>query len=190
MLLVRWAKQLMYWLILRRAIRLGLRMGKDVRISGRPYFGGEPYLISIGNHVTISFNVDFINHDGATWVFRDLPEYKGLQRFGRIDILDNVFIGANTTILPGVTIGPNVVVGAGSVVTKDLPGNAVYAGVPARYVCTLDEYVKRTSERCTYYPPEVARSARRLRSALMKQFPPDIPRASMPEERVRTNGPA
>ena len=141
MLLVRLARRLLYWLILRRAIRLGLRIGKNVRITGRPYFGGEPYLISIGNHVTISFNVSFVNHDGATWVFRDRPEYRGLQRFGRIDILDNVFIGANSTILPGVTIGPNVVVGAGSVVTKDLAGDAVYAGAPARFVCTIDEYI-------------------------------------------------
>ena len=171
MFLVWLARRLYYGLILRRAIRLGLRIGKDVRISGRPYFGGEPYLISIGNHVTISFNVSFITHDGATWVFRDRPEFKGLQRFGRIDIGDNVFVGANTTLLPGITIGSDVVVGAGSVVTKDLPGNAVYAGVPARFICSLDEYVKRSSARCTYYPPEVARSVSRLRCALMKQFP-------------------
>jgi acetyltransferase-like isoleucine patch superfamily enzyme len=171
MFLVWWARRLFYGLILKRAIGLGLRIGKDVRISGRPYFGGEPYLISIGNHVTISFNVSFVTHDGATWVFRDRPEYKGLQRFGRIDIGDNVFVGANTTILPGVTIGSNVVVGAGSVVTKDLPGDAVYAGVPARFICSLDEYVKSSSGRCTYYPPAVARSARQLRHALMRQFP-------------------
>ncbi|HUR01797.1 MAG TPA: DapH/DapD/GlmU-related protein, partial [Nonomuraea sp.] len=79
--------------------------------------------------------------------------------------------GANATLLPGITIGSNVVVGAGSVVTKDLPGNAVYAGVPARFICSLDEYVKSSSARCTYYPPEVARSVRRLRCALMKQLP-------------------
>jgi acetyltransferase-like isoleucine patch superfamily enzyme len=167
----RMVRELMSWLILQRAIRQGLRIGKNVRISRRPYFHGEPFLISIGNHVTISFNVHFINHDGATWVFRDEPQYKGLQRFGRIDILDNVFIGANTTILPGVTIGPNVVVGAGSVVTKSLPENAVYAGAPARFICTLDEYVERTSARCTYYPPEVAKNLGKLRRVLMKQYP-------------------
>ena len=171
MILVRLVRNLYYWLILRRAIKLGLRIGKDVRISGRPFFGGEPYLISIGDHVTISFNVSFINHDGATWVFRDRPEYQGLQRFGRIDIGDNVFVGANTTILPGVTIGSNVVVGAGSVVTKDLPSDGVYAGVPARVVCTIEDYVQRTSARCTYYPPEVARSGPRLRQALIPQLP-------------------
>ena len=171
MILVRLTRRLINWLILWRAIKLGLRVGKDLRISGRPFFGGEPYLISIGDHVTISFNVSFINHDGATWVFRDRPEYQGLQRFGRIDIGDNVFVGANTTILPGVTIGSNVVVGAGSVVTKDLPSDGVYAGVPARFVCTIEEYTRRTSARCTYYPPEVARSGPRLRQALIREHP-------------------
>jgi acetyltransferase-like isoleucine patch superfamily enzyme len=175
MKLVWWARGLLSWLILQRAIRQGLRIGKDVRITRRPYFGGEPFLISIGNHVTISFNVHFVNHDGGTWVFRDRPEYKGLQRFGRIDILDNCFIGANTTILPGVTIGPNVVVGAGSVVTRDLPANGVYGGVPARFICTLDEYVRRSAARCSYYPPEVASNLKRLRRVLMKQYPhPEI----------------
>lgn len=171
MKLVWWARGALSWLIVQRAIRQGLRIGKDVRISRRPYFGGEPFLISIGNHVTISFNVHFINHDGGTWVFRDLPEYKGLQRFGRIDILDNVFIGANTTILPGVTIGPNAVVGAGSVVTRDVPPDSVYAGVPAKFICTLDEYVRRSVARCSYYPPEVASDLKRLGQVLRWQFP-------------------
>jgi acetyltransferase-like isoleucine patch superfamily enzyme len=171
------ARAIVRWLIIRRAVRHGLRIGKNVRITRRPYFGGEPYLISIGNHVTISFNVQFINHDGATWVFRDRPEFKGLQRFGRIDIFDNVFIGANTTILPGVTIGPNAVVGAGSVVTKSLPANGVYAGVPATFVCSLDDYIERSTARCTYYPPEVASNLSRLRRVLMQQFPPPDPEA-------------
>ncbi|MGE3908126.1 MAG: acyltransferase [Chloroflexota bacterium] len=171
MKLVWWGRQAFTWLLIQRAKRQGLRIGKNVRVSRRPYFGGEPFLISIGDHVTVSFNVHFINHDGGTWVFRDEPEYKGLQRFGRIDILDNVFIGANTTILPGVTIGPNVVVGAGSVVTRDLPRDAVYAGTPARFICTLDEYVRRSAARCTYYPPEVASNLKRLRQVLMKQYP-------------------
>ena len=50
----------------------------------------------------------------------------------------NVGIGANATILPGVTIGENAVVGAGSVVTKDVPDNAVVAGNPARLIRFLD----------------------------------------------------
>lgn len=52
----------------------------------------------------------------------------------------NVFFGNNCIILPGVTIGDNVVIGAGSVVTKDIPSNTVAAGVPARVIKTIEEY--------------------------------------------------
>ncbi|CDT94444.1 DapH/DapD/GlmU-related protein [Vibrio coralliirubri] len=47
---------------------------------------------------------------------------------------EGVWIGANTVILPGVTIGSNVAIGANSVVTKDIPSNTVYGGVPAKFI--------------------------------------------------------
>lgn len=53
---------------------------------------------------------------------------------------DNVFIGANCTILPNVTIGKNSIVGSGSVVTKDIPKNSVVAGNPAKVICTIDDF--------------------------------------------------
>ena len=55
-----------------------------------------------------------------------------------VRIRRNVWVGANVTILPGVTIGENAVIGAGSVVTKDVPDNAVVAGNPARLIRYLD----------------------------------------------------
>ena len=158
------------WL-LRGYLRRGLLMGRDVRVIGRPDFGSEPYLIEIGDHVTVSSHVTFVTHDGATWVFRHKPEYSGLQRFGRIFIGDNCFIGTRAVILPGVSIGDNCVVGAGSVVTRSVPDNTVVAGSPARAVCTYDEYVERTSPRCRYYPPEVANDPGRLREALLEALP-------------------
>lgn len=154
------------WL-LRSFVRRGLKLGRDVRIMGRPDFGSEPYLIVIGDHVTVSTHVEFVTHDGATWVFRDRPEYLGLQRFGRIEIGDNCFIGTRSVILPGVRIGDNCVVGAGSVVTRSVPDNTVVAGAPARAICTYDEYVERTAARCRYFPPEVADDPDRLREALL-----------------------
>lgn len=54
-----------------------------------------------------------------------------------ITIGDRCWLGANVTVLPGVTIGDDVVVAAGAVVTRDLPGGAVYGGVPARLIRTL-----------------------------------------------------
>lgn len=118
----------------------GFRIGTGNRIMVRN-FDPEPYLISIGNHVTISGGVALITHDGAAWVFRQ--EIPDLNVFGKIEILDNCFIGARAIVLPGVRIGPNSVVGAGAVVTKDVPPNMVVAGVPAKSICSLDRYKEK-----------------------------------------------
>lgn len=73
----------------------------------------------------------------------------GYARIGRVDIGNNVFIGASTIILPGVKIGDNSVVGANSTVCKDVPANVVVAGSPARIICTIKEYIDRNKERMT-----------------------------------------
>jgi acetyltransferase-like isoleucine patch superfamily enzyme len=115
----------------------GTRIGENCRIMIRS-FGPEPYLIRIGNHCTIAPSVAFSTHDGGGWIFSD--EMPSLQEFGRIDILDNCFIGMRAVVLPGVRIGPNSVVGAGAVVTKDVPPGMVVAGCPAVPICTIEEY--------------------------------------------------
>jgi acetyltransferase-like isoleucine patch superfamily enzyme len=128
---------------LRRYIRQGLQIADDCRLMGLPNFGSEPYLISIGRHVTISSRVTFINHDGGTWVFRDLPKYREVIKFGRIVIHDNCFIGSGATIMPGVTVGPTAVVAAESVVTADVPPNTVVGGVPTRVLMTIEQYAEK-----------------------------------------------
>jgi acetyltransferase-like isoleucine patch superfamily enzyme len=157
--------------LLRSYVKAGLKLGRDVRVIGKPDFGSEPYLIEIGNHVTISSNVTFITHDGATWVFRHLPAYLGLQRFGRIVIGDNCFIGAGAIIMPGVSIGSNSVVGAGAVVTRSVPADSVVAGVPARRVCSYEEYVERMVPRCRSYPPDVTADRKKLEDVLLSTIP-------------------
>ncbi|MBT1191862.1 acyltransferase [Rhodococcoides kroppenstedtii] len=112
--------------------------GKNVKLTGWPNFGSEPFLISIGNDVTISSHVSFVTHDGGTRVLR--RRNPGLHVYGRIVIGNNCFIGMRTIILPGVTIGDDVVIGAGSVVTKDVPSRSVAAGVPCRVLKNLDDY--------------------------------------------------
>lgn len=119
---------------------LGIKMGNNVRILHYPRWGSEPFLIEIGDNVTITRGVSFVNHDGGVALFR--KEYPGLNVYGKIVIGNNVFIGINSIILPGVTIGNNVVVGAGSIVNKDVPDKCVIAGVPARQVKELDTYKK------------------------------------------------
>lgn len=108
-------------------------------------FGTEPWLIRIGSDVTLTAGVVFITHDGSSRVFRknygDMNRYG--NKFGKIVIRDNCFIGVNSIIMPGVTIGPNAIVGVGSIVTKDVPPDTVVAGVPARVVCTLEQHIER-----------------------------------------------
>ena len=113
----------------------GVRVGSNTRLLTAD-FGSEPYLITIGNHVLISSNVSLLTHDGGSWPFRDLPEYKGVMKYAPVTIEDNCFIGLGAIILPGVTVHQNSVVGAGSVVTKDVPDGSVVAGVPAKIFCT------------------------------------------------------
>ena len=68
---------------------------------------------------------------------------KKLAKGEPVAIGDDVWIGGNCTILPGVTIGSNVIVAAGAVVTKDVPSNSVVAGVPARVIRAIEDDVQR-----------------------------------------------
>lgn len=115
--------------------RLGIRIGKNCKIYSR-LVSPEAYLISIGDDVTISTNVHLINHDNS--VCKVLPEFTDV--FGRITIGNNCFIGANSIILPGVTLGANTIVAAGSVVTKSFEGNVVIGGNPARIITDISTY--------------------------------------------------
>ncbi len=67
----------------------------------------------------------------------DFKNRHTIYRYGKVIIKKNAWIGMNVTILPGVTIGENAVVAAGAVITKDVPDNAVVAGVPAKTIKTI-----------------------------------------------------
>lgn len=128
---------------------IGVKVGECCRFleTRLGTFGSEPYLISIGNHVTITSRVQFITHDGGVWVFRE--KYPDIDVFGPIVVGDNVFIGIGALIMPNVTIGNNVVIASGAVVTRDIPSNTVAVGVPARPIKTIDEYWAGIQDRKT-----------------------------------------
>ncbi len=119
---------------------IGVNMGERCRIIGdaRGMFGSEPYLVSLGDHVTVSSEVRFITHDGGVWVFRDAQP--DIDLVAPVTVGSNVFIGLRAIVLPGVTIADNVVIGAGAVVTRDIPSGVVAVGTPAKPVKSLDEY--------------------------------------------------
>jgi len=129
---------------IRCARRGGAVIGDDCIFHGLPEFGSEPYLISIGRNVRFSSRVVMITHDGGIQVFQTLnPErYQKVRKFGRIDIRDNCVIGWGVIILPGVTIGPDCVIAAGSVVTRSIPPGVVAAGNPAKPVMTVQQYAE------------------------------------------------
>lgn len=103
----------------------------------------DPELIKFHNNVTVASNVTFVNHDIIDRVLNNLG--KGHFDFTRgcIEIMDNVFIGTGTTILPNVKIGSNVIVAAGSIITKDVEPNSVIAGVPAKKIGEFDDFVQK-----------------------------------------------
>lgn len=120
----------------------GVKIGKNFSVTGDVSFSSEPYLITLGDDVRISNNVNFVTHDGGMHVIR---QYKKIpaDSFGKIVVGNNVFIGMNSIIMPGVNIGSNVIIGAGSIVTKDIPDNSVACGIPARVIETIDEYYEK-----------------------------------------------
>lgn len=101
-------------------------------------------LVHLGNNVVVASNVGFVTHDAIHLMLnRMYGENAFVERIGCILVKDNVFIGSGTRILYGTMIGSNVIIGSDSLVNKDIPDNSVYAGVPARFICTFDEYVQK-----------------------------------------------
>ena len=95
------------------------------------------WLIEFGNNVTLAPGVRVLAHDAS------IRRFLGYTRIGVVEIGDNVFVGADSIILPGVRMGSNIIVGAGSVVTSDLESNYVYAGNPAKKIYKMEEYLTK-----------------------------------------------
>lgn len=141
----------------RVAIKDGMHVGEGVSVMGNVNFGSEPYLITLEDYVRIFHGVTIVSHDGGTWVFLDYPEYSDVLKFGKIHVGKRAFIGCNSTILPGVTIGNRCVIGAGNVVTQSIPDGHVVAGVPACKIMTTEEYAHKGKDKMKPYDCEAYR---------------------------------
>ena len=117
---------------------IGVRVGNNCRLINVS-FGSEPYLVTLGDHVSATYT-KFVTHDGGIWVFRD--ENPDIDLVAPINVGNNVYLGLETVVLPGVTIGDNVIVGARAVVAKDIPSNCVAVGIPAKPIKSINDYYK------------------------------------------------
>ncbi len=123
----------------------GVRVGDNVTIYGRDRIVMDltrPWMIEIGDNVEITSGAAILTH-GYDWCVLHRKCGEILGSAGKVKIGNNVFIGLNTTLLPGTEIGDNVIVGAGSVVKGKLEPDSVYAGVPAKKIMTLEDYAEK-----------------------------------------------
>lgn len=130
-----------------KLISMGMKVGKNFgRLNGVILDPSHCWLIEIGDNVTMAPRVHILCHDAST------KQFLGYTKIGRVTIGNNVFLGAESVVLPGVTIGDNVVIGANSTVTHDIPNNSVAVGSPARVICSLDAYLAKEKERMRIAP--------------------------------------
>lgn len=125
----------------------GVQIGERCEIHPSISWGSEPYLISVGDHVRITKNVQFITHDGGVWVLREKYDCPDADLFGRITVGNNVHIGFNAIIMPGVSIGDDCIIATGAVVTKDVPAGEIWGGVPARFIEKTERYYEKNQSR-------------------------------------------
>lgn len=104
-----------------------------------------PEYVEIGENFVSAPGSIILGHDASLMLF--YQKY----RIEKTIIGNNVFLGANSVVLPGIIIEDNVIVGAGAVVTKRLASNGVYAGNPAKYMCSIEEYYLKCEKRNKLY---------------------------------------
>ncbi|MDD6207248.1 MAG: sugar O-acetyltransferase [Clostridiales bacterium] len=113
--------------------------------------------VHIGNHVLIAPNVSIYT---AGHPIHPETRKTGYEYGIPVTIEDNVWIGGNVVIVPGVTIGENAVIGAGSVVTKDIPANTIAAGNPCKVIRSITEEDRKYYYKDREFDPEALEDMR------------------------------
>lgn len=127
---------------IRKWIKDGLMVGENFQLERNSYIDSSfPWLVEIGDNVTIAPDVMILSHDGST------KKIIGYSKVGKVKINNNVFIGAKSIILPNTIIGDNTVVGAGSIVKGNIPSNVVVAGSPTKIIMTINDFKEKHSEK-------------------------------------------
>ena len=120
----------------------GMHIGQGVNLPASTWIDSTHcYLIRIGDWCGFGQQCVILAHDAQMDEFLDAGE------LGKVNIHHSCHFGSRTVILPGVEIGPRTIVGANSVVSNSLPPDTVCAGVPAKVICSLDQYLERHRER-------------------------------------------
>lgn len=110
----------------------GTKIGRRVEIGYYVFIDNRyPEFVELEDNVTVTSNCTILTHD-LSMRFID-----GTETIGKVRIKKGAFIGMNSTIMPGVTIGENCIIGCGSVVTRDTEANSIYAGVPAKKISSI-----------------------------------------------------
>lgn len=140
-------------------INSGIEVGGGTRFDPRTTLVDltRPSLVKIGSNCYFNSHFTLLTHDWVTKVFiqsgRDF-----LPSSGRVTIGDNVSTGQHVMVLKGVTIGDNCFIGAGSIVTKDIPANSIAVGAPCKVVMTLEEYYQKRLKQFEFEALDYAKS--------------------------------
>ncbi|MEM7571981.1 MAG: acyltransferase [Bacteroidota bacterium] len=132
---------------------LGVKVGEGCRLYITE-FTSEPFLIEIGDRVTITGHVKLLTHNGSTWLIRD--EQGRRFDYQPVKIGNDVFIGTRSIIMPGVEIGDRVIVAAGAVVTKSVPSGCIVGGNPAKIIGDFESYREKVK---ATFPSELDRNS-------------------------------
>ena len=106
-------------------------------------FPTDAFLIDIGNNVCIAAGVEFVTHDVFSIMFSNMSGEGYGNTFAPIKIGDNVCIGKNAMIMPGVKVGNECIIAAGAIVTKDIPDGTIVGGNPAKEIGKTEELMSR-----------------------------------------------